>query len=340
MKKNYEKKLLLIFVLLYSCTFAYSQLKVSSTGNVGIATSNPSYKLDVEGTMRFSAWADLIVNWNGPYSAPQLLPERSWYFFIGNSTRKIGHFFVYNIDYENLYKVSDLRAKENIDTLKGVLSKINQINSFSYDYKNEVYENIPEAVKAKNKQKKQFGFAAQELETIFPELVYKPDTGMMKVDYVSMIPILTEAIKEQQTQISKLQNMVFWQENSIIELSEKINKLEKKNCNDSDKLKSTAIATETNTDQSIAHSALMQNIPNPFTEDTEISFVLDENSISAKLLIHDLQGAEIKQYMISERGKSTITLDGSELKPGMYLYTLIADDKIVDSKRMILTATK
>jgi len=33
----------------------------------------------------------------------------------------------------------------------------------------------------------------------------------------------------------------------------------------------------------------------------------------------------------------SITIKGSELNPGMYLYTLIVDGKEVDTKRMILT---
>jgi hypothetical protein len=36
-------------------------------------------------------------------------------------------------------------------------------------------------------------------------------------------------------------------------------------------------------------------------------------------------------------GAHTLTIKGSELKPGIYLYALIADGKEVDVKRMILT---
>ena len=33
----------------------------------------------------------------------------------------------------------------------------------------------------------------------------------------------------------------------------------------------------------------------------------------------------------------SITINGSELMSGMYIYTLIADDKEIDTERMILT---
>ena len=51
-----------------------------------------------------------------------------------------------------------------------------------------------------------------------------------------------------------------------------------------------------------------------------------------------MQGTEIRSFMIEDRGLSMITIQGSELTAGMYLYSLIADNKIIDTKRMILTS--
>ncbi|HOV83733.1 MAG TPA: hypothetical protein PLE52_02795 [Paludibacteraceae bacterium] len=45
----------------------------------------------------------------------------------------------------------------------------------------------------------------------------------------------------------------------------------------------------------------------------------------------------LKSYSIKEKEKSNITIQGSELNAGMYLYALIADGKVIDTKRMILT---
>jgi len=50
-----------------------------------------------------------------------------------------------------------------------------------------------------------------------------------------------------------------------------------------------------------------------------------------------MQGVQINSYAINERGYSSIKIQGNELKPGMYLYTLIVDGKEVGTKRMILT---
>ena len=50
-----------------------------------------------------------------------------------------------------------------------------------------------------------------------------------------------------------------------------------------------------------------------------------------------MSGGQIKSISIPERGKGTVTIQGSELSAGMYLYALIADGKVIDTKRMILT---
>lgn len=59
--------------------------------------------------------------------------------------------------------------------------------------------------------------------------------------------------------------------------------------------------------------------------------------INASIYIYDMNGVQLKSYSITEREKSMITIQGSELNEGMYLYTLIADGKVIDTKRMILT---
>jgi hypothetical protein len=82
---------------------------------------------------------------------------------------------------------------------------------------------------------------------------------------------------------------------------------------------------------------LYQNAPNPFTSNTEISCYLPESTSQATLIIYNLQGIELKEFSFSQIGLNTIILNGSELPAGMYLYTLVVDNEIVDTKRMILT---
>lgn len=50
-----------------------------------------------------------------------------------------------------------------------------------------------------------------------------------------------------------------------------------------------------------------------------------------------MNGVQLKSYPITERGKGNVIIQGSELIAGMYLYALIADGEVIDTKRMILT---
>lgn len=59
--------------------------------------------------------------------------------------------------------------------------------------------------------------------------------------------------------------------------------------------------------------------------------------MQADIYIYNMQGSQIRKIEITDRGESSIILQGSELSAGMYIYALIADGKEIDSKRMILT---
>jgi hypothetical protein len=156
-----------------------------------------------------------------------------------------------------------------------------------------------------------YGFIAQEVREIYPELVYEDDEGMLGIDYVSFIPLLIEELKQQNKTIEKLSQEV-------------------------EILKTTSI-NSFQTDKNNTLGELHQNFPNPFNETTTIKFKLSNSIRSATLYLYDLQGNQVKSYLISQSGEALITIKGSELQPGMYLYSLIADGKLIDTKTMILT---
>ena len=89
-------------------------------------------------------------------------------------------------------------------------------------------------------------------------------------------------------------------------------------------------ATATNT------SALYQNTPNPFKDQTVIRYRLADNVKSATICIFDMQGKLLKKYPVSS-GSDSLTVNGYELGDGMFLYTLMVNGQEIDTKRMILT---
>lgn len=166
------------------------------------------------------------------------------------------------------------------------------------------------------KKRKKVGFIAQELEEIFPEAVYTTTEGMKAIAYSEIIPLLVEAIKEQQNEIDELKQV---QTRSAI--GEDENEQPDMNSLMDERLK----------------ARLYSNIPNPFKEQTTISFFIPETASGASIHIYNLQGKQIKQVNIEERGNGSAVINGYELTPGMYMYTLIVDGKEIDTKKMILT---
>ncbi len=97
---------------------------------------------------------------------------------------------------------SDIRYKKEIITLTNSLDKILTIRGVSYFWKTKEF---PE----KNfTDDKQLGFIAQEIEKIYPEVVFTDKDGYKSVDYSRLTPVLVEAMKEQQIQINELRLMI------------------------------------------------------------------------------------------------------------------------------------
>lgn len=70
----------------------------------------------------------------------------------------------------------------------------------------------------------EYGFLAQELEKLLPELVgYDTNGQYLMVAYYQMIPILVTAIKEQQSIIKNQDTLIINQEKRLDEIEKKLN---------------------------------------------------------------------------------------------------------------------
>ena len=108
-----------------------------------------------------------------------------------------------NIKCHNLFQTSDKRYKKNIEQLDSALHLIDGIDPVSYNTEND--------------SKTKYGFIAQDLEGIIPNIVNIPsDTNdLYSIDYISMIPLLTKSIQE-------LSNIINNQQKEINELKSKL----------------------------------------------------------------------------------------------------------------------
>jgi hypothetical protein len=96
----------------------------------------------------------------------------------------------------------------------------------------------------------------------------------------------------------------------------------------------TFLQTTTNT--KIGSASLAQNVPNPFTNTTTISYSLPSRFTTAQIIITDKSGKQLKQLNISGSGNGVVNIDASALSPGAYNYSLIVDGRIISSKQMIV----
>jgi len=95
---------------------------------------------------------------------------------------------------------SDLRYKTNINPIQNSLTKLMLLQGVDYYWKTLEYTNMDFS------DRKQIGFIAQDLEKIFPEMVFTDDKGYKSIDYSRLTPVLVETIKEQQIQIASITN--------------------------------------------------------------------------------------------------------------------------------------
>jgi hypothetical protein len=211
-------------------------------------------------------------------------------------------------DFDKLSKLNSIKYKRSSEVLKSKLEDLKN-NKEKYSEAKEHYEMMFASLETQIQEADadtttRFGFIAQELRELYPELVVEDNEGYLAVNYIGMIPVLVEAIKELKAEINELKGKDF---------------------------------EKTTNTQIISTAKLYQNNPNPFSENTEIKYYIPENASSAMICIYDLIGSQIMRFDLRDRGYSSLTVRGRELKAGMYIYALLVDGKEIDNKRMILT---
>jgi hypothetical protein len=115
---------------------------------------------------------------------------------------------------------SDERLKTKIGNIENALEKVSQLNGFYY-VNNELAHSV-----GYTDTKVQLGLSAQEVQNVLPEIVHlapfdmdidndtkevkgsKSGENYLTIDYDKLVPLLVEAIKEQQTIIEKQNNEI------------------------------------------------------------------------------------------------------------------------------------
>jgi Chaperone of endosialidase len=227
---------------------------------------------------------------------------------------------------------SDRRLKANIKPIESGLSKILKLSGVTYKYnfefdkynglskeglsdiKTKTMDNDP---KIKALPNNRIGLIAQDVQTIVPEVINKDEKGYLSINYIDLIPLLIEAIKEQNKQIETLET----------------------------KLTSAAVPQlpQTTSSESKITSRLYNNAPNPFNNNTIIKYSLLETNLEGEcsISIYNQQGILMTKQVIDKiNGDGQVEIKGDVLKDGVYFYALVVNNKVVDNKMMLKISSK
>jgi len=154
-------------------TASANRMSITNTGSVGIGTNAPGYTLTVAGIVAPSA--------DNAYSLGGGTTNRWTAVYATNGT----------------IQTSDKRLKTNIKNLNYGLKEVLALQPVSYNWK--------EKPATENK----IGLIAQDVKKIVPEVVTGDEAReKLGMNYAELVPVLINAIKEQQKQIDNLKEMI------------------------------------------------------------------------------------------------------------------------------------
>lgn len=211
--------------------------------------------------------------------------------------------------------LADSRLNKNVTFLEpGVLDDLMQMNVMKYGLEQFDAEGGEDSVAVGYfindsgiLEKEHFGLSGQEIKDIYPNLVSESQNGYLSVNYMEMIPLLIQSIQELKRELDSTKD-----ELRVLQTV------------------SNVVKRETGTG-----AVLCQNTPNPFRETCLIKCKIPQNSSTAILYIHDVNGRQTDAVTITERGDVYIKIEGSLFDVGTYLYSLVVDGLLIDSKRML-----
>ena len=80
---------------------------------------------------------------------------------------------------------------------------------------------------------------------------------------------------------------------------------------------------------------LNQNVLNPFEESTTTTYMIPKALNSTRIILMNIIGEVIKTADISQPRKGQVNVFAKDISRGFYTYTLIVDEKTIETKKMI-----
>ena len=283
------------FYILYpEANWGDYKIFISENGKVGIGRKPTTYALEVSGQVWTTAGLLITSDETKKRSIKDMELQRSDY----------------------LKKLKQLKGKtyeKLIESGNDNAAEVDRMVAAGKIRKEDASAALQELnARKKDTYKSEYGFIAQDVKKLFPELVEENAEGILAVNYTGLIPVLLEAIKD---------------------LQDKVDVLELRNSNNISTRSSDYTANDEIADN---NEYLSQNAPNPVDGSTVIRYNLPEGVTQASIVIYSTNGAVVKFIPIDASAKSgSITLYASELAKGLNVYNLTANGVILGSKKMI-----
>lgn len=245
-----------------------------------------------------------------------------------------------------IWTPSDKKFKKEIQAIPNGMDILMQLKPSQYLYDTQNKAGIP------FQSQRQFGFIAQELESVLPELVRNNNrletkdkdgkviteaTQYKTVNYDGIIPFVVKGIQEQQGDIQQTQTEVD-QLKQELEIQKKVNTDLLDRLTKIEQMLQSGSTLKVTQEVSLGNPAavvLNQNVPNPFAEKTTIRYQVPRDARVAQIHFLNNQGASIKVVELTERGQGELLVYAEDLSSGIYTYTLVVDGKVIDTKKMI-----
>lgn len=214
----------------------------------------------------------------------------------------------------SFWSASDKRLKNNLRVLENSMAIISSLNGYSYNFNSNADFKLPDNPQA--------GLLAQELIEVYPYAVKEGKSGYYGVDYSKVVLLLLQGIKEQQDSILTLKTELSDLRNDVEEIRKELG------------ISSTTTPGSSSKNSELS-GKLKQNAPNPFSEETVISYTVDGDFDRGTISILDFNRQQIRDFRV-QGSMGEIRFNGSVYPSGIYFYGLFVDNELLDIKKMII----
>lgn len=247
-------------------------------------------------------------------------------YYTSSTGTKYAGYFNGNLGGTGIFSyTSDQKLKKDIKPETGMLDRIMKLQPSNYHFRTGEFGamNLAEGL--------HHGLIAQQLSEVFPELVseqvfpaqYDPKTHKITqeevkylgVNYTELIAVLISGMQEQQKQIDQLSKELEQTKSQVTSSTKKADV----------------------GDESFNGSYLFQNAPNPFSQQSEIKYVIPATVKSAAVVLRDLNGNIVKSFDHLPAGSGSVSITAGSLSSGTYSYSLIIDGNTIETKNFVIT---